>query len=164
MGRASKAQTVKLREKPLKNGGASLYLEWNSGGKTEKKYLNIHLTNGRSTQDKEADRKNLAVAQALRNEKELQIISGEVKTIKVNSAEKISLMAWLEGYRDSKAKTSQSSSLQTTINSMMMYIRDFSKNKDVMLKDVDREFCENFVYYLCETKSFIRNTFRPPCI
>lgn len=43
MGRASKAQTVKLREKPLKNDGASLYLEWNSGGKTEKKYLNIHL-------------------------------------------------------------------------------------------------------------------------
>ena len=75
-----------MREKPLKNGGASLYLEWNNNGKTEKQYLHIHLTKGRSTQDKEVDRKNLAVAQALRNEKELQIISGEVKTIKVNNA------------------------------------------------------------------------------
>ena len=160
MSKASKIQTVKLREKPLKNGGVSLYLEWNSGGKTEKRYLNIHLTKGKSTQEKEVDRKNLAVAQALRNEKELEIISGDVKTIKVNNAEKISLMTWLEGYRDSKAKTSQSGSLQTTINSMMMYVKDYSKNKDVRLKDVDREFCENFVYYLCETKSFIRNTFR----
>ena len=124
MSKASKIQTVKLREKPLKNGGVSLYLEWNSGGKTEKRYLNIHLTKGKSTQEKEVDRKNLAVAQALRNEKELEIISGDVKTIKVNNAEKISLMTWLEGYRDSKAKTSQSGSLQTTINSMMMYVKD----------------------------------------
>lgn len=43
---------------------------------------------------------------------------------------------------------------------MMMYVEDYCNHKDVMLKDVDREFCENFVYYLCETKSFIRNTFR----
>lgn len=47
MSKASKIQTVKLREKPLKNGGVSLYLEWNSGGKTEKRHLNIHLTKGK---------------------------------------------------------------------------------------------------------------------
>lgn len=64
MSKSSKIQTVKLREKPLKNGGVSLYLEWNSGGKTEKRYLNIHLTKGKSTQEKEEDRKNLAVAKA----------------------------------------------------------------------------------------------------
>lgn len=49
MSKSSKIQTVKLREKPLKNGGVSLYLEGNSGGKTEKRYLNIHLTKGKST-------------------------------------------------------------------------------------------------------------------
>ena len=36
---------VKLRQKKIKNG-YSVYLEYNANGKTEKKYLGLHLLNG----------------------------------------------------------------------------------------------------------------------
>lgn len=160
MASTSKSQIVKLRKKTLKNGGSSLYLEWNSNNKTEKKYLGIHLTNGKSPIEKEEDRKAMAIAVALRNEKELKIIGGEVKTIKVQATDKVTLIAWLETFRDLKAKTGQSKSLSVTANNLTLYIKDFCGGDNVLLRDVNREFCGNFITYLSTTKQFIRNTFK----
>ena len=63
---------VILREKKLKGGKKSLYLEYNFNGTRKYEVLNIHLTS-----DKEANKEKIRVAKAIRAQREQDIILGQ---------------------------------------------------------------------------------------
>lgn len=67
---------VKLREKKLKDGSTSLYLDINVKGKRYKEYLKLYLVNPITPSDKGHNRQILAAANASRARRELDIING----------------------------------------------------------------------------------------
>ena len=67
---------VKLREKKLKDGSSSLYLDINVGGKRQKEYLKLYQVVPTTPQEREQNRQALAAANAMRAKRELEIING----------------------------------------------------------------------------------------
>ena len=68
---------VKLREKKLKDGSSSLYLDINVGGKRHKEYLKLYQVVPTTAQEREQNRQALAAANAMRARRELEIINGK---------------------------------------------------------------------------------------
>ena len=68
---------VKLREKKLKDGSSSLYLDINVGGKRHKEYLKVYQVVPTTPQEREQNRQALAAANAMRAKRELEIINGK---------------------------------------------------------------------------------------
>ena len=68
---------VKLREKKLKDGSSSLYLDINVGGKRQKEYLKLYQVVPTTPQEREQNRQALAAANAMRAKRELEIINGK---------------------------------------------------------------------------------------
>jgi uncharacterized protein (DUF2384 family) len=68
---------VKLREKKLKDGSSSLYLDINVGGKRHKEYLKLYQVVPTTPQEREQNRQALAAANAMRAKRELEIINGK---------------------------------------------------------------------------------------
>ena len=54
--------SIKIREKKLKDGRSSLYLDVYHNGKRSYRFLEMYLINGYKTEDKEADRKTYDLA------------------------------------------------------------------------------------------------------
>jgi hypothetical protein len=77
-----KKTSVKLREKLLSNGDKSYYLDIYNEGKRSYEFLNKYHIKGDSTEIRYANKETKLVAQAIRNNRERELITGEynVKT------------------------------------------------------------------------------------
>lgn len=169
-----KGKTVKLRKKAI-SSGYSLFLEYANNYKQEKIYLRIYLTKGDTPQRRKNDTDAWNMAEDVRQAVENFILTKRAQTLEfayklyideVNreTAEEekknMTLIEWLNTFREDKARTGQSKSLAVTINNLIKYVSDFTQGEKVLLTDVNKEWCEEFLYYLSRTNSFVRNRFR----
>lgn len=142
---------VKLRQKRIK-GGYSLYLEYNANGKTEKKYLGLHLIDGTTAKVKAYNTNIMEQAKAEQS-KACMIVTA--KTEKgIAKAKKMTLTALCDEYVEEKRRTGKTLSTITNITTMAKRIQDFADNKKVYVANIDTKWCEEFVTYLRNTKAF----------
>lgn len=169
-----KGKTVKLRKKAI-SSGYSLFLEYANNYKQEKIYLRIYLTKGDTPLRRKNDTDTWNKAEEIRQAVENFILTKRAQTLEfayklyideVNreTAEEekknMTLIEWLNTFREEKARTGQSKSLAVTINNLIKYVSDFTQGEKVLLTDVNKEWCEEFMFYLSKTNSFVRNRFR----
>lgn len=170
----TKGNTVKLRKKAI-SSGYSLFLEYTNNYKQEKLYLRIHLSKGDTPLRRKADTDTWNKAEDIRGAVEDYIIKNHAQTLtfayklytdQVNlentekEKENTTLVSFLEKFKEEKAKKGQSKSQATTINNLILYVKDFTQNERVLLKDIDKEWCEEFLFYLSKAHSFVRNRFK----
>lgn len=169
-----KGKVVKLRKKAI-SSGYSLYLEYADNYKQEKIYLRIHLSKGDTPLRRENDAKTWNRCEDIRQAVENYILDKRAKTLEyayklyvdqvnleTEKAEKqnMTLIEYLEKFREEKLRTSQSKSLAVTINNLIKYVTDFTDGEKVLLTDVSKEWLEEFLMYLGKTNSFVRNRFK----
>ena len=169
-----KGKTVKLRKKAI-SSGYSLFLEYANNYKQEKIYLRIYLTKGDTPLRRKNDTDTWNKAEEIRQAVENFILTKRAQTLEfayklyideVNreTAEEekknMTLIEWLNTFREEKARTGQSKSLAVTNNNLIKYVSDFTQGEKVLLTDVNKEWCEEFMFYLSKTNSFVRNRFR----
>ena len=169
-----KGKVVKLRKKAI-SSGYSLYLEYADNYKQEKIYLRIHLGKGDTPLRRKTDAETWNKCEDIRQAVENYILDKRAKTLEyayklyvdqvnleTEKAEKqnMTLVEYLCEFREEKARTGQSNSLAVTINNLIKYVSDFTEGERVLLKDVDKEWCEEFMFYLGKTNSFVRNRFK----
>ncbi len=167
-------KTVKLRKKAI-SSGYSLFLEFTNNHKQEKIYLRMHQSKGNNPLLKNADSEMWNRADKLRQKVEGYIVDKIADTLEyayklyleetnkeISEKDKKNktLLAFLEEFKADKEKKGQSKSQATTINNLILYVKDFTQGENVLLKDVDKEWCEDFMYYLSKTNSFVRNRFK----
>ena len=70
-------EPVKLREKVLKNGSISLFLDIYSNGRRHKEYLKLYLIKATTQAEKEQNRETLATAQAIKAKRQIEIQNGQ---------------------------------------------------------------------------------------
>lgn len=170
----TKGNTVKLRKKAI-SSGYSLFLEFTNNYKQEKIYLRMHLSKGNNPLLKNADAITWNNAEDIRREVEEYIVTKKVQTLeyayklyadKTNreiseeDRKNKTLLAFLEEFKAEKAKKGQSNSQAVTINNLILYVKDFTQNERVLLKDIDESWCEEFLFYLSKAHSFVRNRFK----
>lgn len=169
-----KGKTVKLRKKAI-SSGYSLYLEYANNYRQEKIYLRIHLSKGDTPLRRKNDTDTWNKAEEIRQAIEDLIIKNKAQTLEfayklyvdsVNqeteeeAKKNLTLVEYLQAFKEEKARTGQSKSLAVTINNLIKYITDFTDDEKVLLTDVSKEWLEEFLMYLGKTNSFVRNRFK----
>ena len=143
--KAPKGQ-VKLREKKLKDGSSSLYLDINVGGKRHKEYLKLYLVVPTNAQDKEVNRQTLAAANAMRARRELEIINGKFDI----SQPKQEGVRFLEYYRkmcEDRLKTPDSKGNWGNWHSCLKHLEVYC-DEATTFDDINAEWIQGFKDYL----------------
>lgn len=169
-----KGKTVKLRKKAI-SSGYSLYLEYANNYRQEKIYLRIHLSKGDTPLRRKNDTDTWNKAEEIRQAIEDFIIKNKAQTLEfayklyvdsVNqeteeeAKKNLTLVEYLQAFKEEKARTGQSKSLAVTINNLIKYVTDFTDGEKMLLTDVSKEWLEEFLMYLGKTNSFVRNRFK----
>lgn len=141
---------VKLRTKKLSNGNESVYLDVYVDGKRKYEFLKLYLLPGK--ENKARNRETLKLASAIKAQRMVEIQSGRFcfeKKAEVN----VGVIEWFEMLRQ-EVKETKSLNYYYTTKSVIMHLKGFLKNKDVMLKDVDKKFVKQFLKYLRTNKTY----------
>lgn len=140
-------EPVRLREKTLSDGVRSLYLDIYLNGRRSYEFLKLYLQPDSDRKAREANKEILALANAIKAQRLLQIMSGKYGIENAEPSE-IRLSAFIdEIIKETKAKGSGSQ-----LRALKNYLAGFSRH-DPRICDIDRRFCSDFLRHLAECKS-----------
>lgn len=145
-------EPVVVRYKKLANGNKSIYFDIYVDGKRSYEFLKLYLLPEEGRGKAEARRKNKETMDIVYTIKAKRIL--DIKNQKTGmriSYDKVLLLDWIEDFKKYKAKTAKSEESMKTVDNMMKHLAKFlgeKKASTLLLKDVDKELCENFIRYL----------------
>lgn len=141
----SQKEIVRLREKPLKNGGSSLYLDIYLNGERRYEFLKLYLVNAKNANEKESNKQTLMIAKAVQAKRTLQIQNGRFG---FNSPlTNITLIDFFMQLMSEKERT-VSEATKKSWESVLYHLKQFIKGRNYQLKAVDESFLDRFVCYL----------------
>lgn len=148
-------EPIKIRFKQLANGNRSIYLDCYVNGKRSYEFLNLYIIPEQTAIDKQQNKNTMNAANNIKAQRVMDIANGKAGITKEKST-KILLNEWMQICKDAAAKEPQGKSWSNQIGNAIWYIDKFCK--DVLLSDVDAEFCRGFARYLKTAKSIRFNT------
>ena len=137
---------VKLREKKLKDGSTSLYLDINVKGKRYKDYLKLYLVNPITPSDKEYNRQILAAANATRARRELDIINGRFD-IEQPVKEGVRFLDFYRKMCEERLKTPDSNGNWGNWHSCLKHLEVYC-DESKTFNDIEAEWIQGFKDYL----------------
>lgn len=139
-------EPIRLRSKMLANGNKSLYLDMYQNGKREYLFLRLYLIPETDQAAKVMNQNTLQAANAIKAQKIIELSNGTAGLNSTAVKSKIKLSDWLDNYRDTVKKRRPNSDYFFRLTSLKNHLSRYKAN--VMLKDVDKEFCEGFINHL----------------
>ncbi len=153
MGRPKKTikakEPVRIRERKLRDGNTSLYLDIYSKGVRKVESLGLYLVPELTPLDKEQNRQTRAVAEKVKSERIIAIQNFGVGQLEKIKRIGMTLLDWMDKYADSNPNLSAS-----TIRGRKecaVRVKDYlEENVQVTFKlaNVDADFCRGFLTYL----------------
>lgn len=143
------ATSVALRQRTLKSGNISLYLDIYTAGRRSYEYLNLYLTGGTSRIDKENDRQTLALAETIRAKRLVELrnarhgLTTEIEPATITLSE-YALRLIERHQRDGESNTWHN------YTSMLNHVRQYEQ-RNITLSDIDKRWLEGFKDYLART-------------
>lgn len=138
-------EQVKVRERKLKNGNVSLFLETYIDGVRKYEWLKMYLipeTDNLAKQRNEATRRAVETIKARRI---IELTNAKAGITDQRTAGKIRFCELVEAYLKKKERRGQ------TLNAPMSFYKTFKKsglNENTRLANIDKEFCQRFIEYL----------------
>lgn len=130
-------EIVRLREKPLKDGQKSLYLDIYVNGVRSYEFLKLYLQPETSKIAKDKNKQTLLLADAIKAKRIVEIQTGEFKALKDNRITLLSLI----GSRVERKKV-------CTDKYLLHILGVYLKNKDIELSKITPKWVESFFDYL----------------
>lgn len=139
---------VALRKRKLRTGKTSLYLDFYKEGKREYEYLDLFLVPAKTPADRKQNKENLAMAEAVRGQRQLEIQKGiyGFKTSRKNDNH--DFIAFYETLLEARENTKSN---HDNWFGALKYIKLYSKGA-IKFKDLTPEFVEGFRHYLLNAK------------
>ena len=161
MGRKKKVlktkEPIKLRNRLLRNGNRSLYLDKYIDGAREYEYLKMYLVPGVTSAVKLQNEETMKAALAIKAQRMIEY-TNNLTGAKCNvSMGKMLLLDWLQVVRDKKKKYGFSDGRARVYDYAIKHIAAYIGSKKVRLCDVDKKFLLGFIDYLTSAKIFHRN-------
>ncbi len=140
--------SVKLREKKLKNGNLSLYLDIYHKGSRNYEFLNLHLTKPAKTPlDRQHNKETKELANQIRAKKEIELQSvGHDHSPAFKR--KASFIAFARKITQQKEESSRKA-----YNLVANKIESFAGSNDLRFDQINKQWCENFYAYLLDKVS-----------
>ncbi len=142
-------RAVKLREKTLRDGSRSLYLDIYSGGRRRKEYLRIYLIKARKPFERMENRESLARARAIRAKREIELFSGNYSFEKAGRRRETFFLEYVGSLRDEYRGENKPGWFMW--NSLLRYLEAYC-GKKTALADVTPDFVRGFKKFLDKTE------------
>ena len=139
-------EPVKLREKVLKNGSISLFLDIYSNGRRHKEYLKLYLIKATTQAEKEQNRETLATAQAIKAKRQIEIQNGQYDFTR-QFKEDILFLPYFREMIEERGKNADSKGNYGNWKSCLRYLEIYCDEKTTF-RDVTPEFVQGFKDYL----------------
>lgn len=141
-------EPVHLREKPLSSGRTSLYLEINRDGMRRYEFLKLYLTNGKSKEAKQADKKTWELAEAIRAKRVV-----ELRNSRFGFTDHDNGKADVYKYMQMIGRKKPDDSGRRYYQRAELLLRKYSGLERLPFNAIDRVFVEGFLLFLEKYKS-----------
>lgn len=143
-------EPVRLREKKIKDGNKSLYLDIYNKGVRKYEYLKLYLIPETTPEAKERNRQTMKIAEQVKAERILALQShgiAEWDTIKKSS---IPMVVWMEKEYEHPNRVLSASTLNWRKHTRLEFANylDTIHNPSLSLGEVDKTICRGFISYL----------------
>jgi integrase/recombinase XerD len=137
-------QKVHIRLKPLAKNRNRIFLDWFSGKKRNKEYLNLYLIdNPKGIFEKQFNKDVNEKAELLRSERERQLFSDDIDLIiEQKEAKNKSFIEYFESYVDEYPKKDK-----RVMKAVLNHFKEFAP-KYITFKEITEDFCEKFKRHL----------------
>lgn len=142
-------EPVTIRFKELANGNQSIYLDIYMDGVRKYEFLKLYLVPEKGRGKTDAKRKNaetMAIANVIKSQRVLDIKNGIAGICQNNT--KMKLFDVIDIYGEKKTKTTLSDDDPNRILRILKKHLTKYKGDQVLIKDVDKNFCIGFMEYL----------------
>lgn len=148
-------EPVRIRFRKLANGNQSIYLDVYLHGKRETETLScLYLIPEITDEDKKHNIETLRKAKAIQSQRIWELINNEHGFLQSDKRSKMLLFDWMQEYRNIKAQTGQSESFALNIDKVIKHLHIFCGTRVYCMKDIDKQFCLDFIQYLRNAKCF----------
>ena len=146
-------EPVRIRQKKLKGGNISLYLDIYYHGVRKYEFLELYLIPEQTSADKVKNAEVMAKAEMIKSERILQLQKAGIdKWEQIKQADML-LTDWMKKYsqEDGFAKNTIESREKTLMH-LEIYLNE-SHQSFVRLSDINKDFCRGFIAYLRTAKN-----------
>ena len=142
-------EPVRIREKVLGDGTISLYLDMYYRGNRKKEGLKLYIVPGNTPEIKQRNSNARKLAEQIKAQRILDIQKDGLVDWEKLKRSRTTLVSWLEHYASSEEQLSASStrSKKNAKARVEQYLASIGK-PDMLLAEVDREFCRGFIAFL----------------
>lgn len=131
-------EPVRLREKPLKSGGASLYLDIYYKGKRYYEFLKLYTVKPTDKEARERNKKTISIANQVKAQRIIEVESGAYK-VKLEQSPDTPFFGYFDKICEDKE---MKGGRMRTWKAVRRIILEFSKDEDLTFMEIDRQFCE----------------------
>ncbi len=139
-------EPVKLRQRELKDGSISLFLDIYRNGHRHKEYLKLYLVNATTPAEKEQNRQTLATAQAIKAKRQIELQNGEYSFTK-QFKEETPFLAYYRKMMEDRSNDPTTKGNYGNWKSCLRYLEIYCDEKTTF-KEVTPEFVLGFKDYL----------------
>ena len=148
-------EPVRIRQKALKGGSTSLYLDIYYHGVRKYEFLELYLVPEQSPADKIKNTEVMAKAEMIKSERILQLQKAGIEKWEQIKQADILLTHWLKKYSEETGFSDNTiSSREKTLMHLEIYLKQ-SHQEHIRLSDVSKDFCRGFIAYLRSAKNLV---------
>lgn len=147
---AANKDCVKLREKSLKDGNTSLYLDIYDRGKRSYEFLKMYLVPEVNRAAKEKNRETRRMAEAVRSKRMLEIMEGRYD---FDTNRKIRFMDYFDQLTESRERDGSKSNAYIWRSCRCVIVK-YERNTNILLSDITPKWIRGLDDYMRETNDF----------
>ena len=153
MEKSETKSTIRLRTKPMKNGGQSLYLDIYHLGMRRYEFLHLYLLPETTREARVENKNTLRLAEAIRSKRIVEYQNGQFG---FNSLERLNTDFY--GYLDKISKASEKHGCTTThlAGTLAKKLKAYSGKSTLPFAMIDKQFILGFLDYLRTPKAYCR--------
>lgn len=134
-------EPVRLRQKQLKDGNISLYLDIYYNGKRKYEFLKLYLVKETSKAEKEQNKTTLKIANSIKAQRIIDVQSGAYD-VKIDQSNDVAFFPYFDKLK--KEQSTRGAGWDTVRNRLLDYCHD----ENLTFRHVDKQFCEGWRKYL----------------
>ena len=137
-------EPIKLREKELRNGNSSLYLDIYDNGKRKYEFLHLYLIPEETKEDKKKNENTLRLANAVKAKRIIELQNNKFGFSNAGLNKEADFFAYYDKYSPKNGRTSQN---------VRKKLMEFIGKERLPFKFIDDDFVLKFLKFLREKKS-----------
>lgn len=143
-------EPVRLRERAIKNGNRSLYLDFYINGERSYEYLHLYLIPERTKEDKKANEETLSLANAIKSQRIVELQNKVHGFKNTKDMDKVYFFDFLEAFLRKRSESLAESTTKKIWEIVVNHLHSYEKNKEIQFRDITSEWVRGFVEFLEE--------------